>query len=468
MIIGLQHPITIEVNATITVRPADFSVTPVEPEPTPDPTPEPEPTPEPDPTPEPTSEPEPAWDGDGNTGHPLDFPPDPNFDPTPTAPELSGFENPIGPWTVPDIPQSRMPRFVFEGGWRHESAPAQDPANHTHAVKCAFSVTSDSVWMANSRTVEKSIIRFHRPDPVITTNPAEMPIAGRMQDGFFIDPELDVNDCHICGVFYDELTGKLIVSNFEVYDAGRDNTRFLAVMNTDGTDQRKWFNANHGSLAVGQVLKTPAELVDRIGRLYMHPEHWTNIISRVNQGAGLHGWDGVFPGSTSDDVIVQPFLQFPHDGKSSPNPRTFGETTAAGTLRPANAIFNRLSRYEVSFFWNGNYISLGKNAGQESGITYGTPIGQNKGNHANTPGDYCNYFWIWDVDEILSSENLWDAEPKEWGYLDPHIPEIAGNTKQSDGILGGYFDPDESRLWLMTFEQSQGGNLPMILQYRVE
>jgi len=188
----------------------------------------------------------------------------------------------------------------------------------------------------------------------------------------------------------------------------------------------------------------------------MHPEHWTNIISRVSTGAGLHGWDGVVPKNRGDTIRLSPILYYPHS-------HTPGEHRAAGCGRPANPIFNRMSRYEVSFFWNESYISIGLNAGQRGGIDCGIPpYGGNKGNYTCIENDRDNYYWIWDQDEIFNSKSPWSPKPVEWGYLSRHAPE-------APWIIGAYFDSLRNKLYLMGANDHTQGDTwnPVIYQYSV-
>ncbi|GAB5415414.1 MAG: hypothetical protein Cons2KO_30170 [Congregibacter sp.] len=388
------------------------------------------------PTPDPTTAPDPDLPPKGDEFADAEFP-----------------RNHLGPYRSGE---TRMPSFEFEGAFRIHRGDWRDDSHVAHG-KGGFSVTSDSVWILNNINKRKRVIRYERPTPVKTYDPSQMPMSQAMSDPIAADHGIR-GGTHLSGVFYDELADRLYISGLHNYDADYSQRKLLLSMNTDGSDP-KWYDTEDGMrrggqmLMAGQVLKTPTELQDRIGRLYTIPEHWTNIISRVSCGAGLWGWDGNFE---EDHARLRPFLNFPMD-------QTWGEHGTT-TDRPARPIFNRLSRYEISFFWEGSYISIGQNAGQEGGINYGKGPGMpHQGNYPLIQGDYDNYFWIWDQDEILNNNGEpWEPRPVEWGYLSPHI------SNKIWSIQGGYFDPDESRLWLLsTKDRTQGEPSPTIFQFKV-
>ena len=172
----------------------------------------------------------------------------------------------------------------------------------------------------------------------------------------------------------------------------------------------------------------------------MHGEHKTNIISRYSAGPSLHGYDPDIP-DTDKWVSLTAHMYYPHT-------KTVGEHGVGGCGRPANPVFNRLSRYEVSFFWEptNSYISLGMNAGQEAGIDYGhPPYGGPKGNYTCIEGraDWHAYFWITDLDDIWNADEPWAPQPVEWGYLSEHM------SVRDNMIKGAYFDPDVNLLYIM-------------------
>lgn len=371
------------------------------------------------------------------------------------APAAAYPEPAEGPWIAPGA-ESRMPKLTFEGAWRHRRGRWNE-LNDISSMKGGFAVTGDSVWLTNNRTKTKAVGKFKKPVPALTTDISKMPIAELETEFFPVEPE-GTQGAHLSDVYYDEALDKVYVSINVFYDAQKTNRDFIAVMDPDGRNKQGYFNVTNRQMASGQILRTPYHLIDRVGgRLYMHPEHWTNIISRVSTGAGLHGWDGIIPAERGATIPLTPHLYYPHT-------QTPGEHLAAGCRRPANPIFNRLSRYEVSFFWKDSYISIGLNQGQEGGIAYGVPpYGVHKGNYTCIKNDKDNYFWIWDQDDIFNSSKPWSAKPVEWGFLEPHAPE-------APWIIGAFFDSLRNKLYLLGLNdnlQASGEWNPVIYQYGV-
>lgn len=421
--------------------------------PAPDPEPEPEPEPEPDPV-------------EG-----------PDLDPPQLIQGLARNPHPVGPYHDPS--NTRLPRFVYEGGFRLKRGTTHQ-LNDIASMKGGFSVSGDKVWVTSNRTHNRNdpnrgmaVGSFHRPAPVVTSDVRKMPIAEPAGDFFRIAPfnengrRMEKGDAHLSGVSYDPVTDKVIVTVNVFYDATKRNTQFISVMDPDGSNIQGWFNVTNRQVAAGQVLKTPSDLIDRVGgRLYMHPEHWTNIISRVCQGPCLHGWDfdGTLP-EPGKNIKLTPHLVYKH-GQSWGEHQTRGK---GGEIPQSNPIFNRLSRYEVSFFWQNSYISLGLNQGQRGGIGYGHPPYPpfHKGNYTYIQNDQDNYFWITDLDDIFEAKNPSDPKPVEWGYLQAHMP---GQRR----IQGAYADPEDvdgyARVWLLSFGDTfqGGGSQPFITQYRLE
>ncbi|MEO0438041.1 MAG: hypothetical protein AAF098_14150 [Pseudomonadota bacterium] len=347
-----------------------------------------------------------------------------------------------------------MPEFEFEGAFRISRAKAG--VSSVTSTKGAFAVHNDLIYVANARNERKSIGIFRKPALQKTALVADMPIAPNIKPFFDVQPErVNESQFHITGVFYDSEVNRLYVSLTEWYDADKSNRSFLSVVNLTTGEKLGWYDVTNRQMAAGQILKTPTHLQDRIGRLYMHPEHWISIISRKSAGPGLHGWDGNFP--KKGKIELAPFMYYPHT-------KTLGQHGAGDCRKPASPIFNRLARYEVSFFWKGSYISVGKTGGLKGGTSYGRPpYGGPKGTFPCIKNDYDNYYWIWDVNEIFSAARPWSSKPVEYGRLNTHIPEPGW-------ITGAYFDTDRSKLYLMTAQdriQSEYEWNPVIFQYQV-
>lgn len=386
----------------------------------------------------------------------------------------SGFDLPIDrtgypenaagiSWRPPTLGRT-MPDFQYIGAWKHRLAAAGS-AERILSNRGGFSICDDTIYMTNDRSrFPRQIIKYNKPTPVQTYDVSEMPTAQYELPGIRIGL-YSVPRAELQNVFCDEEVEKLYVFINRWYDASNDQRDYYMHMNYDGSEKTGYFNVQSRKQVGGNILKTPTELEDLIGgRLYMHGEHMNSIVRSYSMGASLAGWDGNFPEFDPDTPwnvnkgVIQvnrlayyPFLETPGEhGTSNPGPNGCPDVVA--NRRPANAIMNRKSRYEVSFFYNGWYISLGHNEGLEEGHWYPSGIGTSLCRNS----DKDPYYWVWSLGEILEGEEPWSTQPVEWGKLRDFIPNIPN-------IQGGYFDPDDSMLYLLAKPQGQ----VVIYQYHV-
>ncbi|MEO0438575.1 MAG: hypothetical protein AAF098_16875, partial [Pseudomonadota bacterium] len=304
--------------------------------------------------------------------------PAPEPEPTPTLSlDRTGYPEPeIGPYRSPNS-ATRMPEFEFVGAWRHQQGKAGS-SERTVFMKGGFSVCGDSVWMTNDQNAQpKAIVEYRKPSPVKTYDTTQMPVAQLAGDAIKVEP-WSTKGTHLSQVFCDEEADRLIVTNHEWYDADKSHKDFIVVMDYDGSNREGYFNVQGQKLSAGNILKTPTELESLVGgRLYMYGENWASIVSSYSMGPSLAGWNGELP-SYADDIpwnqnrgtiALDRHLYFPHretHGEHGTNNKDKCPAADA-TQRPSNAIMNRQSRYEVSFFWKGSYISIGQQFGQEGG-----------------------------------------------------------------------------------------------------
>ncbi|MEO0436080.1 MAG: hypothetical protein AAF098_04160 [Pseudomonadota bacterium] len=392
--------------------------------------------------------------------------------PEPVALSVDRIDYPepeIGPYRSPNS-ATRMPQFELVGAWRHQQGKAGS-SERTVYMKGGFSVCGDSIWMTTDQNAQpKAIVEYRKPALVKTYDKTQMPVAQFAGEALEVEPWRTAGT-HLSQVFCDEEANRLIVTNHEWYDANKSHKDFVVVMDYDGSNRKGYFGVQGQKLSAGNILKTPKELEDLVGgRLYMHGEHWSSIVSSYSMGPSLAGWDGILPGVNNrqdgDSTIkVDRHLYFPFQethGEHGTNNQG-GCPAADKPQRPANAIMNRQSRYEVSFFWKGSYISIGQQYGQEAGLSYGhPPYGGPKGTFTCIKSDRDSYFWVWDRNEIFSAENPWDPRPIEWGYLRDFLP-------QQPFVNGAYFDPDDNMLYLLSKSDKQGDEFrPVIYQYRVQ
>jgi hypothetical protein len=148
--------------------------------------------------------------------------------------------------------------------------------------------------------------------------------------------------------------------------------------------------------------------------------------------------------------------------------------TPAANLSDAGTKWNHLSTAQYGFIVPGTrtYCVLGFSAGNTSGISYGDPPwGAPKGFYQNTSTDIYNYYWLYNVDDMLAvkagSIAAYTPVPYEYGPV--YWPFDNGLNWWMFTVGGAAFDPANNKLYisLVYGDDSQGAatNLPLILCY---
>ena len=115
------------------------------------------------------------------------------------------------------------------------------------------------------------------------------------------------------------------------------------------------------------------------------------------------------------------------------------------------------------------FMAVGTHSGLHSGLGY--KIAQDNG--ALCAGDYpCenddvyNYFWFFDVTEMLESQNPWDVRPISYGKLS-HPYDMSGVKT----VLGSTYDKNNKTLYLSKINKAhtiEYDRPPTIIAYKIE
>jgi len=122
------------------------------------------------------------------------------------------------------------------------------------------------------------------------------------------------------------------------------------------------------------------------------------------------------------------------------------------------------------------YLSIGSSGGHRSGMGYKAQ--QDTGYECPGPcpyeaDDYDNYYWLWDVNDLIAvkngSMNPHDVRPYDYGVFNaPFQHDAFTNTPEFHPILGGTYDSDNEILYLSIFDGASLGQyhrLPVIAAY---
>ena len=79
--------------------------------------------------------------------------------------------------------------------------------------------------------------------------------------------------------------------------------------------------------------------------------------------------------------------------------------------------------------------------------------------------DHYNYYWFFDVNDILAATNVYDPKPYAYGVWD--VPFDNGGL---NNIVGGAFDPDSSVLYVVLSNAAsleQWDKVPLIVSFKL-
>jgi len=443
---------------------------PADPAPAPaDPAPQPSPPEEPTPPPPPPEEPAP--------------PPPPPEEPAPPPPppeEQVLFEEDI----AKDIRQStptdvNIPLGIqatldveYLGAFR---ALAGGESNSNYAVGVlGHNSDSNSLYMAG-HSHHNAIAEFEIPDELSLEEAAEDIVTANVLQEYMtiLDKKLDGNNTDkITGILSYE--GNLLVTSEIWYDANGSNRDNLQVFSTSYALSSSSFNGmlqiDGGATAAGYMSKVPAELVDKVGSPYI--VGWAanySITSRYSQGPSLHTFD---PQDAINAVIgvdkkieAIPRMVFPLEhGK---------ELVEDGTKYSLNIspIWGPLSKAKYGFIIPGTdlFMAIGSTGGIHSGIGY--KITQDDGSLCSgqctyEADDNYNYFWLFDINDIISADEPWLTRPISYGKWS-HPYDKGGRHS----VLGATYNEESSVLYISLREAGQVGAYdrpPLIIAYNIQ
>ena len=130
--------------------------------------------------------------------------------------------------------------------------------------------------------------------------------------------------------------------------------------------------------------------------------------------------------------------------------------TSSGPFPPSSPLWNPLSRAVFGFFvpnYN-TFVAIGSTAGLDSGIGYkGT---QENGVACGGPcpfllNDYDNYYWMYDIDDVIAADHVYDPIPYAYGKWDIPYDRPSNTMNGQPGlhrILGGTIDDDAGILYI--------------------
>jgi hypothetical protein len=337
-----------------------------------------------------------------------------------------------------------------------------------------FNPNNNSLFMAG-HTKHNAIAEFEIPTQLsFETQVADLPEAAVLQQYVKILNKKDAGNTtnKINGMLYHNQN--LLVSSEIWYDGAARNQDNLQVfsnaLDIRSSGYKGMLQIEGAAKAAGYMFKIPSELTEKLGAEYM--TGWASnyaIRSRYSQGPSLYAFN---PEQAIDAVIslnrtidTNPLMVFPFGEGKELNDQYEDSATFLSPL------WGELAKAKYGFIVPGTtyFLAIGQHSGLHSGIGYKITQDNGKecgGSCAYEASDIYNYYWLFDVNDMLNAEEPWKVSPLSYGKWS-HPYDRSG----ARGILGGTFDEQSNTLYLTLEKAGQVGTYdraPLILSYQIK
>jgi len=307
----------------------------------------------------------------------------------------------------------------------------------------------------------------------------------------------------------DEITGmayignKLFINAMEFYDAPANNTHTTLVIEDPSDIENSVVNGYYAldgaAHTAGWISKVPNEWVTFVGDPYIAGNSSKlSINGRLPIGVTAFGFDpidingtpsGTVPTTTLLDYSLSTPLHADYNTYDRPdynvevlngdNSFTGHTITDADIVVGSNNLWTEESQASYGQIIPGTrtYMTIGSSGGHNSGIGY-KPT-QNNGNVCGGPcaydaDDYYNYYWLWDMNDLIAVKNgllnPYDVRPYDYGEFNaPFQFDEFTQTPEFHPIFGGTYDMDNEILYLAINDGAsidQYAQVPIIAAYK--
>jgi len=386
---------------------------------------------------------------------------------------------------IDDPSLSNISDWQYTGAFRLTNGDFGD-SNLNYAVGAmAHNPINNSLFIAG-RAPDKAIAEYPIVNGGMQSNVAELPESGDPLQNFvnlFDSVPNPQSIDRVTGMYW--LSGSLIINAEKWYDAaatGTDTTLVVPNSNNLVDNVKGYYRLDGGANSAGYMGPIPEQWQSAFGA--QHYTGWSSvysIVSRYSVGPSLWSFDAdalINRGSNDNPVVTaQAFLNYPFGDPQqhlSPGALDWEAQGTPGPFPPADALWNQLSAGVYGFFVPGTrtFAVLGETGGLQSGIGYKAT--QSDGNVCGgpcqyNPADNTNYYWLYDVNDILAANNEFEPKPYEYGPL-----EVPFDTREGQAstltIIGATFDVSKKMLYLALKNAAQIGQYdrpPLIVTYRL-
>eukprot|EP00586_Coscinodiscus_wailesii_P006831 CAMPEP_0172487938 /NCGR_PEP_ID=MMETSP1066-20121228/17238_1 /TAXON_ID=671091 /ORGANISM="Coscinodiscus wailesii, Strain CCMP2513" /LENGTH=362 /DNA_ID=CAMNT_0013254853 /DNA_START=429 /DNA_END=1517 /DNA_ORIENTATION=- len=329
---------------------------------------------------------------------------------------------------------------------------------------------------------QSAIAEYKVPTPGFQTVVGELPSAGPPVQDFteFLDRMNNPSELNrITGMLY--RAGSLIVNAENWYDACgcATDTTFVVkdANNMANSDVIGYFKMNGAANSAGYMGSIPSHLQkDFKAKFYTGWSSVYSIISRYSLGPSLWTFNarGLLKRSSNGKpkVASRARMNYAYKGPGgahlSKGALNWAEQGTPGPFPKADPLWNPLSQGVYGFFIpkSRTFAVIGNNAGLKTGIGYKAV----QENGCECPGpcpygvdDYYNYYWLFDVDDILKPKPVYAHKPYAHGTWD-----VPFSNNGMNRIIGATLDDTSGTLYVALGNAGQLGEYdrpPLIVTY---
>lgn len=373
------------------------------------------------------------------------------------------------------LPLLHLSDIQYEGAFRLPAATYGTSSLNYSEGPLEYNSVNHSIFIVG-HAHHQNIAEFAVPEIVKSTVLSDLsmasapiqqftPILNRATDG---NPQaID----RIGGMEFININGgqQLIINGYEYYDAPGDNSQTTLIARNSNNlatctmDGYHTFQGGAGHTS-GWISPVPLQWRTILGGTHITGQSsGIPIISRTSVGPSAFSFAqaNLTTASVPNPVPTTKLLDF-----SLAHPLHEDLSNTTGT----NDIWTHISRVIYGFVVPGTrtYMTIGESGGHESGVCY--KCTQNNGNLcggycANDADDYYHYYWLWDVNDLVSiamgNKNSYDVRPYEYGeFPTPFATNSFG---------GGTFDTGSNTLYLTVqkADRQQGtySNPPVVVTF---
>lgn len=395
----------------------------------------------------------------------------------PTSPTIDSDGSTVVPFAPVEIPEGLMDisQLQYKGAFRLNNQDFGD-SNVNYAIgTLAYNPDRQSIYIAG-HSHHNAIAEFSVPELGQDDEVTELPIVNEPLSNFRAvlaagNPSRATNK--ITGMMV--RNNQLIINSEIWYDGSGSNDLTTLVVrdlnNFETSEIDGYFKMEGRALAAGYISAIPRDWESELGVGAVTGWSYNySINSRYSIGPSLFTFDANALTSENMDngstIATEAKMAFPFRDGRYIDPGALGNVEGG-----ASPMFNQLSKAMYGFIVpkTRTFAVIGRSGGIESGIGY--KIDQDNGSRcagycSRVAGDQYNYYWLFNMDDILNAENTWDPRPYAYGPID-----IPFDKNGEHGIIGASYDIDSNQLFLALGGAGQVGRYdrpPLIVVYTIQ